>query len=100
MQGDVTVRVTPKELSGDATSWSFEISLDTHSVALDQDLKKIAKLIDNQGQSRRPTSWTGDSSGGHHTAGILSFEPLPTAQEITLELGNIAGSKRIFTWQL
>lgn len=59
-EGPVTVKVTPRNLSPDASTWDFEITLDTHAVSLDQDLSRAAVLVDGQGNARSPLAWEGD----------------------------------------
>src|SRR3970282_1973076 len=66
-QGEVTVEVTPKNVSTRSET-TFQVTLNTHSVALDLDLVKISKLIDDQGNTYQPLSWDG-GSGGHHLSG-------------------------------
>jgi len=55
-QGPITVKVMPKDLSQSATFWDFEVTLDTHSGNLDQDLTKIAVLIDDKENRFNPVA--------------------------------------------
>ncbi len=72
----VIYKVTPKNLAVSATTWDFDISLDTHTGSLDQDLVDIARLVDDKGDEYTATMWEGDPAGGHHREGILKFLPI------------------------
>lgn len=99
-QTNVTVTVTPIELSIDSTEWKFDIAMDTHSVELNQDLTKIAVLVDDQSKEYLPTKWDG-ASGGHHKDGMLIFAPIkPYPQHLKLNIRGIAGADRLFSWTL
>ncbi|OHB22853.1 MAG: hypothetical protein A2939_03535 [Parcubacteria group bacterium RIFCSPLOWO2_01_FULL_48_18] len=98
--GGVTVAVTPKNISADAASWDFKISLDTHSVELLEDLTQVSILEDENGKKYEPTAWEGDPPGGHHREGILKFKPIspfPKALELKIEA---SGKVRSFKWPL
>ena len=107
-EGPVTVKVTPKDLSQSATSWDFEILLDTHSQNLDQDLVKDSVLIDNGGNKLEPIGWEAVPAGEteapqeHHRQGILKFKPIsPRPSFIELKILNIGAiNERIFKWEL
>jgi len=101
-EGGVTVKVTPRNLAPDAASWEFEIILDTHTQALNQDLSRSAVLIDAAGKSHTAVGWEGDPPGGHHRRGVLRFQPLPGKQAaVELRVTDIGGVEvRIFRWQL
>ena len=97
-QVSVTVTVTPTLLSAESKEWKFDIIMDTHSVELDQDMTKIAILIDEQGKEYAPTKWEGPV-GGHHREGILSFAPImPYPQHLTLKIKGIGVVDRSFAW--
>lgn len=98
----VTVKVTPMNISPEADSWDFEIVLNTHSVALDQDMRRVAVLIDAAGLPRQPQRWEGDPPGGHHREGVLRFQPPAAMPEILeLRIRGIGGdSERMFRWRL
>jgi hypothetical protein len=100
--GGVTVKVTPKNLARGASTWDFEVVLDTHSGDLGQDLAKSAVLIDGRGREHAPTAWTGSPPGGHHREGVLSFKPLDSETDsLTLRIRDVGGvSQRSFRWQL
>ena len=98
----VTVNVKPTSLSKNASTWDFEITLDTHSGSLDKDLVEIATLSDEKGNQRTPTSWQGDPSGGHHRKGILSFPSVSSKSKVvTLKIRDLGEtSERIFSWEI
>ena len=99
-QQNVTVAVTPFDLSPQSAEWKFDIALNTHSVELDQDLTKISVLVDDQGKEHLPIRWEGPVPGGHHMEGVLVFAPIkpfPSYIEIKIrDIGSIA--ERSFKW--
>ena len=101
-EGGVTVKVVPRNLEPGSTSWDFEVSLETHTQSMSQDLTTAAMVIDSQGKSHVPVGWEGDPPGGHHRRGLLRFRPLtgsPAAVE--LRINGIGGvDTRVFRWQL
>jgi len=108
-EGPVTVKVTPKDLSQSATSWDFEILLDTHSQNLgNSDLINNSVLLDDKGNQFNPIYWEDLPSDEveppqeHHRTGILKFRPIsPKPESIELkihQIGNI--NERIFKWDL
>lgn len=99
-QGSVTVEVKPLEFSPSAQEWTFEITLDTHSVELDDDMAAGAFLVDDKGKEYQAVAWEGDPPGGHHRKGILKFQPLSLSNVIQLKLREVGGVVRIFEWRL
>lgn len=101
-EGQVSVTITPLDLSGTAETWRFDVQLNTHVTPLDQDLAQIAVLIDAGGREVRALSWQGDPPGGHHRHGVLIFERIrPAPLTLTLKLGRIGSvAERSFTWSL
>ncbi|MBK5104956.1 MAG: hypothetical protein JJE42_11970 [Burkholderiales bacterium] len=101
--GGVTIAVKPLEVSAKATIWSFQVTLSTHSQDLSDDLARTAFIVDRAGKRNLvPTAWEGDTPGGHHRKGVLSFKaltPLPKAIELRVQR---AGEKapRMFRWDL
>jgi hypothetical protein len=101
-EGNVTVTVTPRNLALGASSWDFEVSLETHTQPLDQDMTRVAVLIDTNGKSHVPVAWDGSPAGGHHRRGLLRFRPLAeTPATMELRIQGIGGVEvRVFRWQL
>lgn len=98
-EGEVTVEVTPISLSKDSNV-QFKMVLNTHSVALDKDLKEVSILTDDNGQEYKPISWSG-GVGGHHLEGILIFPPLSKeTKSVKLTISGIANVNRVFEWIL
>lgn len=97
--GAVTVEVKPVAVES-GENIIFEVSMNTHSVELSYDYTKIATLTDNNGNSYKPTKWTGGNSG-HHLTGELVFEPLSeTPKVLTLILKSIDNKSETFSWKL
>lgn len=75
--------------------------MDTHSVELDQDVAKIAALVDDSGKEYKPLRWEGTPVGGHHREGSLVFNRItPTPKFVELKISGIGGVARSFIWQL
>lgn len=99
-QANVTVVVTPLELSPSSKQWKFDVGMNTHSVELDHDLTKIAVLIDDQGKEYKPMGWEG-LIGGHHREGVLIFNRItPIPKSVELRISGIGEVVRSFVWQL
>ncbi|MGE5240565.1 MAG: hypothetical protein ACM3NI_02870, partial [Bacteroidota bacterium] len=99
-EGGVNVTVMPRNLAAGASSWDFEVVLETHTQPLDQNLTKTAVLIDAQGKPHGPLAWDGTPPGGHHRRGVLRFPPLagnPAAVELRIQ--GVGGVDRTFRWQ-
>ncbi len=98
-EGAVNISVAPKN-GLDSGAWKFEITLDTHSVEITEDLSKVSVLVDDSGQEYKPIAWEGDPPGGHHRAVILTFNPLiPKPESIKLKIFEVGGvAERIFAW--
>ena len=101
-EGGVAIVVRPQSIKENAASWNFEISLDTHSVELNEDLVEASVLIDKNGKEYQPVEWEGDSAGGHHRSGVLKFAPIsPWPKMIELKIRGVNGiEQRIFRWNL
>jgi hypothetical protein len=101
-EGGVQVKVTPKNITVAADTWDFEVALNTHSVALDQDLAKTTVMVDAQGKQYLPIAWNGDPPGGHHRSGVLRFKALAALPpSLELRINGIGGvDARVFRWQL
>lgn len=100
-QGEVGVEVKPLKLDA-GEPLQFEISLETHSVELDDDLTQQALLYDEQSHFYKPLGWDGAPAGGHHRSGILIFAPLNTRPEfLELRIKDIGDIPvRSFKWSL
>jgi hypothetical protein len=105
--GGVTVEVAWK---GPSAGPVFGVTMDTHSVDLDDyDLKELAVLRNDQGKEVRPSGWNAPK-GGHHREGTLRFpekapdgSPVigPGTREIELIIRDVAGvPERKFEWRL
>ena len=96
-EGSVEITVRPMNLA--ANTWDFEVTLNTHSVELNEDLVKASILIVD-GKEYKPTSWEGDPAGGHHREGILKFgAPASQLKSTTLKINQIGGiEERSFSW--
>lgn len=100
-QASVTVVVTPTDLSPNSKEWKFDIVMNTHSIELDQDITKIATLVDDQGKEYKPTRWEGSGAGGHHREGVLIFNQIsPMPESVELKIFDISDVVRNFTWRL
>ena len=100
-ENGVRVDAIPVELTA-GSEVRFEVRMNTHSVALDQDLKAISSLKDNKGITFQATGWEGSPPGGHHRSGTLSFPALAQGTEtVTLIIKGVGkDSERIFSWQV
>lgn len=96
----VTVKVTPKNLQG--PTWDFDVTFDTHSQPLNDDLSKTAALVTADGKHVPPLSWSADPPGGHHRKGTLRFNALtPPPAVVELRIDRPGEQKpRAFKWAL
>lgn len=80
----------------------FELTLDTHSVELTEDLIATSVIVGSDGKEYRPRTWVGDPASGHHRSGILVFDPIiPSDPTIELLISGVGGvPKRTFRWTL
>ncbi|MEK7193416.1 MAG: hypothetical protein AAB652_01360 [Patescibacteria group bacterium] len=101
-QASVTVTVTPFDLFAQSKEWKFDVVLDTHSVELDQDMTKVAVLVDEGGKEYKPLRFEGDPAAGHHREGTLIFGQItPVPKAIELKIKNIGGvPERLFKWNM
>lgn len=98
-QEGVSVEVTPQTLSAGSEA-VFQVSLNTHSVELGEDLAAVSKLKDDKGNVYQANSWTG-GKGGHHLSGNLTFPKIsPQASSVELIISGVAGIERKFKWEL
>jgi len=96
----VTLSVTPRSLAGPV--WEFDVSLNTHSQDLSDELQKSAVLAADGGAASTHTGWRGDAPGGHHRKGVLSFaapSAVPGAIELRVQRPG-ESAPRVFRWAL
>lgn len=100
-EGGVKVTVTPPRIPDKAKTWDFQVTLETHTRGLGDDLVTSSLLIVD-GKQHQPVSWEGAPPGGHHRKGLLRFKvisPQPQAMELQIHLAGDA-SPRKFKWLL
>lgn len=98
---EIKVTATLQKIPGNAETWDFELALETHTKALNDDLAKSSVLIAD-GKQYLPLAWDGAPPGGHHRKGKLSFKaivPLPASVELQVRLASDP-SPRSFKWLL
>jgi hypothetical protein len=97
----VKITVIANNLSEEAAAWDFEVTLETHTQPLNEDLALSSVLIAN-GKQYAPLGWAGAPPGGHHRKGLLRFQaitPRPRSVELQIRLtGDTA--PRSFKWLL
>lgn len=99
--GGVRIVVKPKSI-GAASAWEFDVTMDTHTKPLTDDLSKVAALIDGGGHRYTALSWQGDPPGGHHRKGILRFPALgEQTKSFELQIQGVGDvSTRVFQWTM
>lgn len=97
--GGVRVTVKPKSIAA-GSAWEFDVTLDTHTKPLDDDLTKATVLLDGGKRAYAPLAWQGDAPGGHHRKGILRFPaPAGEAKSFEIQIDGVGGpGKRSFQW--
>lgn len=98
---EIKVVVTPRHLLNEAKSWDFEVTLESHTQALNDDLAKSSALIAD-GKRYAPLAWEGAPPGGHHRNGLLRFKaivPQPPSVELQIRLAGET-TPRSFIWLL
>lgn len=107
-QGEVTIAIQPLDISPQSSVWRFQVTLNTHSRELNEDLVAAAELRNNKDERFETIGWEEGSlpagrqaPGGHHRSGVLSFRPLlPFPSEITLRFRDVGGiPERVFIWR-
>ncbi|HSM98602.1 MAG TPA: hypothetical protein VLS47_06260 [Gallionella sp.] len=97
----IKITATLQNIPKEATTWDFEVSLETHTHALSESLEDSSVLIAD-GKQYKPVGWEGSPPGGHHRKGLLRFNaiaPLPASAELQIRLID-EPSPRSFKWQL
>lgn len=100
-QQSIKITVAPKNFPKAAKNWDFEVTVESHTQDLSDDLTKSAMLIADAKQYL-PSVWEGAPPGGHHRKGLLRFRaivPQPRSVELQIRLARDA-SPRSFRWQL
>jgi hypothetical protein len=98
---EIKVTATFQGNQSEAKTWDFEVVMETHTKALNDDLAKSAVLIAD-GKQYLPSEWKGAPPGGHHRKGKLRFKtiaPRPAAVELQIRLADDQ-SPRSFKWPL
>lgn len=100
-EGRVVVEVRPTKLDAENSVWEFNVALNTHSVALDQDMAEVSVLRDDRGEEHPAVAWEGDPPGGHHRQGVLRFaalsEPSGSFEIVIRDVANVP--ERVFRWE-
>lgn len=97
----IKVTATLQAIPADAKTWTFEVTLETHTQPLNDDLARSATLIAD-GKQYLPLAWDGAPPGGHHRKGLLRFQatgPQPRSMELQIRLSGDK-SPRNFKWLL
>ncbi|MDO8292824.1 MAG: hypothetical protein Q7T29_08175 [Gallionella sp.] len=98
---EIKVTATLQKTPSEAKTWDFEVVMETHTKALNDDLAKSSVLIAD-GKQYLPLSWEGAPPGGHHRKGKLRFKaiaPPPASVELQIRLAGDASPRR-FKWLL
>ena len=98
---EIKVTATLQKNTSEAKTWDFEVVLETHTKALNDDLAKSSLLIAD-GKQYLPLGWEGAPPGGHHRKGKLRFKaiaPPPASVELQIRLAGDA-TPRSFKWLL
>ncbi|MBI2609558.1 hypothetical protein HYW53_00070 [Candidatus Giovannonibacteria bacterium] len=100
-QKDVTVTVTPVDISEKSEKWKFNISMSTHIVELSQDMVLNSMLMDDRGKEYAAIQWEGAPPGGHHREGALIYNAIkPVPKSIELRIADVGGVIRTFKWSI
>lgn len=101
-RGPVTVAVTLTPLPAIGTPIKVKVSMDTHSVALDDiAFEEVVALRTPAGPDLAPTAVEQVTGGGHHRQAVLVFPPLAQAGELRIVVKNVGGvAERSFVWEL
>jgi hypothetical protein len=97
----VTFEVTPFDFRFGAPVL-LEVSMNTHVGDLDFNLTENSKLKDSHGTIYAPIAWVGDSPGGHHRSGTLTFPAISSdVTSMILIIENVYDvPERSFIWKL
>lgn len=93
--GEVEVTIEPKQLVV-GKEMVFEVSLDTHTVELDEEMTQVVRVTDELGRDYEVISWSG-GKGGHHVNGELRVAALQKgAGQIKFKIGGKIGKEVSF----
>ena len=95
----IKVTVAPQAIA--AATWDFEVTLESHTQSLNDDLARSSVLVAD-GKKYLPLGWEGAAPGGHHRKGLLRFKavaPQPPLIELQIRLAGDR-SPRSFKWTL
>lgn len=94
----VKVTVAPQNIA--AATWDFEVTLESHTHSVNDDLAKSSVLIAD-GKRYLPLGWESVAPAGHHRKGLLRFKaivPQPRLIELQIRLAGDAAPRR-FKWR-
>ncbi len=97
----IKVTATLQRTLNSAQIWDIEVTLETHTKTLNDDLAKAAVLAAD-GKQYLPLAWEGAVPGGHHRKGMLRFKailPQPASVELQIRLAGDP-APRSFKWLL
>jgi len=97
----IKVTAALQRTSGSVQTWNIEVTLETHTKTLNDDLVKAAVLVAD-GKQYLPLAWEGAAPGGHHRKGLLRFkaiDPRPSSVELQIRLAGDP-APRSFKWLL
>ena len=97
----IKITAAPQNVPGAEKSLDFEVTMESHTQDIGDDLNKSALLIAD-GKQYLPSAWEGAPPGGHHRKGLLRFKSIaqpPSSIELQIRLTNDA-APRSFKWQL
>jgi hypothetical protein len=98
---EIKVTAMLQTFTKEAKTWDFEVTLETHTQSLSDDLIKSSVLIAD-GKQYLPLVWEGAPPGGHHRKGFLRFNavsPQPQSMELRIRLAGDA-LPRSFKWSM
>lgn len=98
---EIKVTVALQDTSNKVNTWNFEVTLETHSRTLADDMTKSSVLMVD-GKQYQPSEWEGAPPEGHHRKGLLRFKvivPPPRAVELQIRLAGDP-TPRVFKWLL
>ena len=95
----IKVTVAPQAIA--PATWDFEVTLESHTQSLNDDLARSSVLV-LDGKQYVPVGWEGAAPGGHHRKGLLRFKAValqPPLIELQIRLAGDT-SPRSFKWTL